>query len=144
MSPDVQQSLQTPQRGHPVLGHQAANRAGKRLPGLPHPCRRSRTRRRGLLQPSHLVPGRGRASRLRHRNRRVAAECACRARHLHSMLARNPVRLIRRPLRRNPHPHRPHRGDGGAGSGHPRARERAATAPMSLQDYLDRRNRGGA
>ena len=23
------------------------------------------------------------------------------------------------------------------------ARERAATAPMSLQDYLDRRNRGG-
>lgn len=26
----------------------------------------------------------------------------------------------------------------------PRARERAATAPMSLQDYLDRRNRGGA
>lgn len=26
----------------------------------------------------------------------------------------------------------------------PRARERAATAPMSLQNYLDRRNRGGA
>ncbi|CAH1748525.1 protein of unknown function [Thauera humireducens] len=26
----------------------------------------------------------------------------------------------------------------------PRARERAATAPMSLQDYLDRRSRGGA
>lgn len=26
----------------------------------------------------------------------------------------------------------------------PRSRERAATAPMSLQDYLDRRNRGGA
>ena len=26
----------------------------------------------------------------------------------------------------------------------PRARGRAATAPMSLRDYLDRRNRGGA